>query len=157
MEPPTEDARASKRGVIGVAIAWLVLAAISLTLAFTVAEGEARKHATFHLFVGFIAMALFVSIGLLWTPSREGLPTMGRAALLIITAMGAFGQVLESIGASGYDRFNEGHEIEALTTVHNSVGILAPIALFAVPIGLIAVAVLVLGRLLRLARSSRTA
>ena len=96
----------------------------------------------------------FVSIGLLWTPSREGLPTMGRAALLIVTGMGAFGQVLESIGASGYDRFNEGHEIEALTTVHNSVGILAPIALFAVPIGLIAVAVLVLGRLFRLATRS---
>jgi len=152
MEPPSDDARASKQGVTGVAIAWLVL-----TLAFTVAEGEARKHATFHLFVGFIAMALFVSIGLLWTPSREGLPTLGRSAVLIVTGMGAFGQVLESIGASGYDRFNESHEIEALTTVHNSVGILAPIALFAVPIGLIAVVVLVLGRLLRLARSSRAA
>jgi hypothetical protein len=157
MEPPTDVAGASKRGVIGVAITWLVLAGISLALAFTVAEGEARKHATFHLFLGLVAMALFISIGLLWTPSREGLPSMGRAAALIVTGMAAFGQVLESIGASGYDRFNESHEIEALTALHNGVGILAPIALFAIPIGLIAVAVLVLARLLRLARSSRAA
>ncbi len=73
-------AAGGRRAIIGFAIAWLVLAAVSLTLAFVVAEGEARTHATFHLFAGFIAMALFVSIGLLWTPSREGLPSMGRAA-----------------------------------------------------------------------------
>ena len=147
--------RSPKRGIIGVSIAWLLLATISLTLAFTVAEGEARDHATYHLFLGFVAMALFFTIGLLWTPSRDGLPSMGRAAVLIVTGMAAFGQVLESIGASGYDRFNAGHEIEALTTLHNGVGILGPIALFAVPIGLIAVVVLVLGRLIRLATSSR--
>ena len=46
------------RGLVGVAIAWLVLAAISLSLAFGVAEGEARAHATSHLFVGFVSMAV---------------------------------------------------------------------------------------------------
>jgi len=137
-----------KRGIVVFAIAWLVLGAISLVLAFTLAEGEARNHATGHLVLGFVAMALFVSIGLLWTPSREGLPWLARSALLIVTAMGAFGQVLESIGASGYDRFNTRHEVELLTGIHNGVGILGPVALMAIPIGLLAVLVLVVARLL---------
>jgi hypothetical protein len=135
-------------GVTVIAIAWLALAAVSLTLGFTVAEGEARKHATFHLFVGFLAMALFVSVGLLWRPQEGGGASLVRAGILVITAMGAFGQVLESIGASGYDRFNEGHEIEFLTGIHNGVGILGPVALMAIPIGLVAVVVLVIARLL---------
>ena len=105
----------AKRGVVGLAIAWLVLAAISLTLAFAVAEGEARTHATGHLVLGFLSIALFVSVGLLWTPPEGGRASLVRAGILVITAMGAFGQVLESIGASGYDRFNAGHEIEFLT------------------------------------------
>jgi len=138
----------SKRGVIGITIAWLLLAAVSLTLAFTVAEGEARSHATGHLFLGFIAIVLFVSVGLLWTPREGGGASLVRAGILVITTMGAFGQVLESIGASGYDRFNEGHEIELLTSIHNGVGILGPVALMAIPIGLVAVMVLVVARLL---------
>jgi hypothetical protein len=146
----SRDVRSDRRsrGVIGIAIAWLALAALSLTLALTAAEGEARKHATFHLFVGFLAMALFVSVGLLWRPQEGGGASLVRAGILVITAMGAFGQVLESIGASGYDRFNEGHEIEFLTGIHNGVGILGPVALMAIPIGLVAVVVLVIARLL---------
>ena len=116
-----------------------MLAAISLTLAFAVAEGEARTHATGHLVLGFLSIALFVSVGLLWTPPEGGRASLVRAGILVITAMGAFGQVLESIGASGYDRFNAGHEIEFLTGIHNAVGILGPVALMAIPIGLVAV------------------
>jgi hypothetical protein len=151
MAPSDQEAptlSGGKRAIMGFAIAWLVLAAVSLILAFAVAEGEARTHATGHLFLGFVAMALFVLIGLLWTPSRDGLPSLGRAALLIVTAMASFGQVLESIGASGYDRFNAGHEIELLTRIHNGVGVLGPVALMAIPIGLIAVVVLGIARLI---------
>ena len=148
--PSDEDARTglrAKRGVIGLAIAWLVLAAISLTLAFAVAEGEARPHATGHLVLGFVSIALFVSVGLLWTPPEGGRASLVRAGILVITAMGAFGQVLESIGASGYDRFNAGHEVEFLTGIHGAVGILGPVALMAIPIGLVALVVLVIARL----------
>lgn len=150
--PSGEDTRSglrAKRGVIGLAIAWFVLAAISLTLAFAVAEGEARSHATGHLVLGFLAIALFVSVGLLWTPPEGGRASLVRAGILVITAMGAFGQVLESIGASGYDRFNAGHEVEFLTGIHNAVGILGPVALMAIPIGLVALLVLAIARLVR--------
>ena len=137
----------AKRGVLGLAIAWSVLAVVSLTLAFAVAEGEARKHATGHLVFGLVSIVLFVSVGLLWTPPEGGRASMVRAGILVITAMGAFGQVFESIGASGYDRFNAGHEVEFLTGIHNAVGILGPVALMAIPIGLVALLVLAISRL----------
>jgi hypothetical protein len=149
--PSGEDTRSgprAKRGVLGLAIAWVVLAAISLMLAFAVAEGEARTHATGHLALGFLSIAMFVSVGLLWTPAEGSRASLVRAGILVITAMGAFGQVFESIGASGYDRFNAGHEIEFLTGIHNAVGILGPVALMAIPIGLVALAVLAIARLL---------
>jgi hypothetical protein len=149
--PSDEDARTglrAKRDVIGLAIAWLVLAVISLTLAFAVAEGEARSHATGHLVLGFLSIALFVSVGLLWTPPEGSHGSLVRAGILVITAMGAFGQVLESIGASGYDRFNAGHEVEFLTGIHDAVGILGPVALMAIPIGLVALVVLAIAHLL---------
>ena len=145
-----EDTRSglrARRGVVGLAIAWFVLAAISLTLAFVVAEGEARTHATGHLALGFLSIALFVSVGLLWTPPEGSRASLVRAGILVITAMGAFGQVLESIGASGYDRFNAGHEIEVLTGIHSAIGILGPVALMAIPIGLVALAVLAIAHL----------
>ena len=145
----TRSGLRAKRGVIGLAIAWFVLAAISLTLAFAVAEGEARTHATGHLVLGFLAIALFVLVGLLWTPPEGSRGSLVRAGILVITAMGAFGQVFESIGASGYDRFNAGHEIEFLTGIHNAVGILGPVALMAIPIGLVALLVLAIARLVR--------
>ena len=138
----------AKRGVVGLGIAWLVLAVISLTLAFAVAEGEARAHATGHLVLGFLSIALFVAVGLLWTPREGSRGSLVRAGILVITAMGAFGQVFESIGASGYDRFNTGHEVEFLTGIHNAVGILGPVALMAIPIGLVALMVLAIARLL---------
>jgi len=146
-DEPTRIGLGAKRGVVGLAIAWFVLAAISLTLAFAVAEGQARTHATGHLVLGFLSMALFVSVGLLWTPTEGSGASLVRAGILVITAMGAFGQVLESIGASGYDRFNAGQEVEFLTGIHKAVGILGPVALMAIPIGLVALAVLVIGRL----------
>ena len=149
-----ERDRAGSRGVIGVAIAWLVLAAISLSLAFGVAEGEARAHATSHLFVGSVSMGLFVSVGLLWRPG-EGAASMIRAGILVITAMGAFGQVLESIGASGYDRFNAGREIGFLTGIHSGVRILGPVALMAIPIGLVALLLVVIARMVRRASATR--
>jgi hypothetical protein len=152
MVSPSGEATAgglhAKRGVIGLATAWFVLAAISLTLAFAVAEGEARSHATGHLVLGFLSIALFFSVGLLWTPREGGRASLVRAGILVITAMGAFGQVLESIGASGYDRFNAGREIEFLTGIHGAVGILGPVALMAIPIGLLALALLAIARLL---------
>ena len=149
--PKGQDTRSglgAKRSVVGLAIAWVVLAVISLTLAFAVAEGEARTHATGHLVLGFLSIVLFASIGLLWTPPEGGRASLVRAGILVITAMGAFGQVFESIGASGYDRFNAGHEIEVLTSIHNAVGILGPVALMAIPIGLVALVVLAITRLL---------
>ena len=149
--PSGEDTRSglrAKRGVIGLAIAWLVLAAVSLTLAFAVAEGEAGTHATGHLALGFLSIALFVSVGILWTPTEGSRASLARAGILVITAMGAFGQVFESIGASGYDRFNARHEIELLTGIHSAVGILGPVALMAIPIGLVALVVLAIARLI---------
>jgi len=143
----TRSGLRAKRGVIGLAIAWLVLAVVSLTLAFAVAKGEARTHATGHLVLGFLSIALFLSVGLLWTPPEGSRGSLVRAGILVITAMGAFGQVLESIGASGYDRFNAGHEVGFLTGIHSAVGILGPVALMAIPIGLVALVVLAIARL----------
>ena len=143
----TRSRLGAKRGVVGLATAWLVLAVISLTLGFAVAESEARSHATGHLVLGFLSIALFVAIGLLWTPPEGSRGSLVRAGVLVITAMGAFGQVLESIGASGYDRFNAGHEVGFLTSIHSAVGILGPVALMAIPIGLVALVVLAIARL----------
>ena len=138
--------RPSGQGVAVLTIAWLCLAVVALTLAFSVAEGEARSHATSHVFRGFAAIALYLAVGLLWRPIEGTRGSLGRAAVLVLLVMGAFGQVVEAIGATGYDRFDAATEIGALTTLHNTVGILGPIALLAIPVGVIGLLVTVVVR-----------
>jgi hypothetical protein len=135
-----------QRSVIGVASAGAGLTAVSLVLAFSLAEGEARGHAFFHLLFGLAALALFIAVGVLWRPARESGSNSVRAAVLIVTALGAIGQLFESIGASGYDRFNAQSEIGLLTTIHKSSTILGPAVLLALPLGLVTVIVVLIGR-----------
>jgi hypothetical protein len=136
----------SGRSVIGVTIAGAGLTTVSLVLAFSVAEGEARGHAFFHLLFGLAALALFIAVGLLWQPAAGAEGNALRVAVLIVTALGAMGQLFESIGASGYDRFNDRSEVGFLTTIHNSSAILGPAVLLALPLGLITVIVVLIGR-----------
>jgi hypothetical protein len=135
-----------QRSVVAVAIAGFALTLVSLVLTFSVAEGDARGHAFFHLMFGLAALALFIAIGLLWQPAPGSGGNSVRAAVLIVTALGAIGQLFESIGASGYDRFNDQSEIGFLTTVHSSSMILGPAVLLALPLGLITVIVVLIGR-----------
>ena len=133
----------------------LALGALALVLALSVAEGEARGHGIFHLLFGAVALGLFVAVDRWWRPLEGTTGASLRTPVLVLLWVGAAGAFLESIGAAGYDRFNAGHRIEALTTVHNSATILGPISLLMVPVGIAVLAAAFVGR--RRARASASA
>jgi hypothetical protein len=130
----------SRGGTIG-AVAGGVLGAGALLLTFTVAEGEARGHGTFHLLFGVVLLGLFVAVDR-WWHSREGTTTAAsfRTPLLVVLWIALAGAFLESVGAAGYDELNAAHRIGWLTTVHNAVTPLGALSLLAIPMGFAALA-----------------
>ena len=116
---------ASRSLVLGFAVAGAVVAAAALVVALAVARGQARGHAFFHLTFGVTALALFTAVGLLWRPPAGSPSPVGRTVLLVALWAFAVAALFESVGAAGYDEFNDGRRIEWLTTIH---GIAAPLS-----------------------------
>ena len=94
----------------------LAAAAAVLLAARVVGVGEARGHAYLHLAFGTAAVALFGIVGSAW-PARSPSPP-GRTFLLVVLIAFGAGSLLEALGGAGYDAANEGHRVEALTTLH---------------------------------------
>lgn len=136
----------SRAGTIG-AIAGASLCALALLVALLVAEGQARGHGIFHLIFGTIALALFVALGRWWRP-REGTPSL-RVPLMLVLWLALAGAFLESIGAAGYDELNSGQRIAWLTSVHNAVAPLGALTLLVIPIALIVLCSVIVGRIRR--------
>jgi hypothetical protein len=113
-----------------------VLGIAAVVVALLVPEDEAQAHAIGHLMTGLVCAGLFAALAFPWHP-RPGTGTaMVRAIVLSLLAAAAIGGFAESLGGSGYDAANEGHRIEALTTLHNLVTPLGALTIGAVPIGL---------------------
>ena len=120
--------------VLGLAVAGAAMASGTLVVALVVAQGEARGHAFFHLIFGVAALALFTAIGIVWRPSANVSSSTGRTPLLGALWVFSMAALSESLGAAGYDRFNEGHRIEWLTTIHGVAGPLSGVGFLLVPI-----------------------
>ena len=106
-------------------------------MALIVAEGEARGHAIGHLITGFLCVGLFAALALPWHPPAGGGAATLRGLVLTLLALSAFGGFMESLGGAGYDAANEGHRIEALTTLHSVAGPFGALLIVAVPLGVI--------------------
>jgi hypothetical protein len=136
----------SRAGTIG-AVAGASLGALALLVALFVAEGEARGHGVFHLIFGTIALVLFVALDRWWRP-REGTASP-RVPLMLVLWLAIAGAFLESIGAAGYDELNSGQRIAWLTSVHNAVAPLGGLTLLVIPIALIVLGSVIVGRIRR--------
>jgi len=124
----------TRTGVIA-AIAGGSLGAVALLLSLSVAEGEARSHAFFHLIFGVIVLGLLVAIDRWWRPRDGSAAASIRVPLSVLLWIAAAASFLESIGAAGYDRFNAAHRIEWLTSVHNAVTAFGALTLVMIPVG----------------------
>jgi hypothetical protein len=147
--PPAREvpaAGSSRAGTFG-AVAGASLGALALLVTFFVAEGQARGHGIFHLIFGLVALVLFVALDRWWRP-REGTASL-RVPLMLVLWLALAGAFLESIGAAGYDRLNEGHRIAWLTSVHNAVAPLGALTLLVIPLALIVLGSTIIGRIRR--------
>jgi hypothetical protein len=152
LAPPA--AGQSRAGTIA-AVVGAALASAALLLTLSVARGEARSHGSFHLIFGVVVLALFVAVDRWWRP-REGTAAASlRTPLLVLLWVALAGAFLESVGAAGYDRFNSGHRIPWLTSVHNAATPLGALTLLMIPIAIAVLASVLIGRLR--ARRSTTA
>jgi hypothetical protein len=147
-EGRTCGATYAKQGVVGLAIAWLMLAAISLTLALR--SPKAARHTPRDI-------SSRIPLDRSSSRSAKGRPAGGRSGPSRDPRDRRWGlrTGVESIGASGYDRFNAGHEIEFLTGIHSGARILGPVALMAIPIGLVALILVVTARIVRRPSATR--
>ncbi|MGZ5214567.1 MAG: hypothetical protein ACXWEN_12575, partial [Actinomycetota bacterium] len=135
-QPATHDPARAERLVRVVTFGLVGLGLLAVLVALVVAEGEARGHAVFHLLTGFLCVGLFAALAFPWYPRAGGGAASLRGLVLTLLAVAALGAFMESLGGSGYDAANDGHRIEALTTLHS---IAAPFGalIVAVPLGLI--------------------
>jgi hypothetical protein len=79
---------------------------------------------------------------------------MLRGMILSLLAVASLAAFVESIGGAGYDAANEAHRIEALTRLHNIVTPLGALVIGAVPIGIVAVFVVLIAWAMRRCRGS---
>jgi hypothetical protein len=143
---PQPAAGPSRAGTIA-AVAGAALGMLALVLTLFVAEGEARSHGFFHLIFGIVVLGLFVAVDRWWKPRAGTSASSIRTPLLVLVWVALASAFLESIGAAGYDRFNSGHRIEWLTTVHNASTAFGTLALLMIPIGIAVLASVFVGRL----------
>ncbi|MDQ5874883.1 MAG: hypothetical protein M3526_05820 [Actinomycetota bacterium] len=85
-----------------VAAAVLLGAALAGVISFVGPAGEAQ-HATGHLAIGIPLILLAVAAVTLWAQPTAGLGRVARIVLVTGLSVFALGQILESIGALGYD------------------------------------------------------
>ena len=87
-----------------VAAAVLLGAALAGVISFVGPAGEAQ-HATGHLAIGIPLILLAAAAVTLWAPPTAGLGRVARIVLVTGLSVFALGQILESIGAFGYDGY----------------------------------------------------
>jgi hypothetical protein len=57
--------------------------------------------------------------------------------VLLILGVGAFGSFIESLGGAGYDAANLERRVESLAALHGIGVLFGPVALLAIPLGLV--------------------
>jgi hypothetical protein len=133
---PSPEGRANRGIWIGAAVL-AALATSAAVVAATVALGEATGHAVGHLAVGLACLILFVGVAAAWHPT----PGLGKASIrgmvLLVLGVGAFGSFIESLGGSGYDAANLERRVESLAALHGIGVLFGPVALLAIPLGLV--------------------
>ena len=87
-----------------VAAAVLLGAALAGVIGIVRPAGEAQ-HAAGHLAIGIPLILLAVAAVTLWAPPTAGLGRVARIVLVTGLSVFALGQILESIGAFGYDGY----------------------------------------------------
>ena len=134
-DPPPEG-RANRVIWIGAAVL-AALATSAAVVAATVAVGEATGHAVGHLAVGLACLILFVGIAAAWHPTPGSSKASIRGMVLLVLGVGAFGSFIESLGGAGYDAANLERRVESLAALHGIGVLFGPVALLAIPLGLV--------------------
>lgn len=154
--PATYDPARGDRLVRVVASGLAGLGLVALLVALVVAEGEARGHAIGHLITGSLCVGLFAALAFPWHPrAGSGAATL-RGLVITLLAVAALGAFMESLGGSGYDAANDGHRIEALTTLHSIALPFGTFLFVAVPLGVITGIWVLIARATRRGRTVRT-
>jgi hypothetical protein len=133
---PSLDGRPDRAIWIGGAVL-AGLAAAAAVVAATVAVGDATGHAVGHLAVGLACLILFVGVAAAWHPTPGSGKASIRGMVLLVLGVGAFGSFIESLGGAGYDAANIERRVESLTALHGIGVLFGPVALLAIPLGLV--------------------
>jgi hypothetical protein len=113
-----------------------VLAGLA-AVAATVAVGDATGHAVGHLAVGLACLILFVGVAAAWHPTLGSGKASVRGMVLLVLGVGAFGSFVESLGGAGYDAANLERRVASLAALHGIGVLFGPVALLAIPMGLV--------------------
>jgi hypothetical protein len=140
---------------VTLAVVGIGLGAVALMVTFVVARGEARGHAFGHLVIGAALLGLFAAIGSAWHPRAGSSSSNYRAALLVTLWIASVATFLESIGAAGYDKFNDGHRLEWLTALHGMATPIASLGIVLLPLSVAVLAVALVGRLMTRRRGAQ--
>ena len=119
------------------------LAAGAAVVAATVAVGDATGHAVGHLAVGLACLILFVGVAAAWHPTPGSGKASVRGMVLLVLGVGAFGSFIESLGGAGYDAANLERRVDSLAALHGIGVLFGPVALLAIPLGLVTLLVVV--------------
>jgi len=133
---PSSEGRTDRVTWIGVAVL-VGLAAAAAVVASIVAVGDATGHAVGHLAVGLACLILFVGVAAAWHPPQGSGKASIRGMVLLILGVGAFGSFIESLGGAGYDAANLERRVASLAALHGIGVFLGPIAVLAIPLGLV--------------------
>ena len=133
---PSPDSRRDRAIWIGGAVL-AGLAAAAAVVAATVAVGDATGHAVGHLAVGLACLILLVGVAAAWHPTPGSGKASIRGMVLLVLGVGAFGSFIESLGGAGYDAANIERRVESLTALHGIGVLFGPVALLAIPLGLV--------------------
>ena len=138
---------------IGAAVLGAVAIAASIVAA-TVAVGEATGHAVGHLVVGLACLGLFIVVAAMWRPAYGSTRASIRGMVLLVLGVGALGSFVESLGGAGYDAANLERRISSLASLHGVGVIFGPVAILAIPIGLVTLLTVGLTAVARRARQA---
>ncbi|MGI8707603.1 MAG: hypothetical protein ACR2LG_05325 [Actinomycetota bacterium] len=116
-----------------VAAAVLLAAALAGVISLVRPAGEA-EHAAGHLAIGIPLILVAVAAVTLWAPPTAGLGRVGRIVLVAGLSVFALGQILESVGAFGYDGYARTNP--SLALLHD-IGLVGMIGMPVLTIGVI--------------------
>lgn len=121
------SASPTRTTVLALAGGLLLAAVLLVVVSGLVAVGEATTHAREHATVVAFAAVVFTLVGLLIRPPTSSSVARVWRAVLIAFAFLAVVQLVEGVGAIGYDKLNEGTRYSWLVGIH-FVGVLATLA-----------------------------